>query len=393
MTKTLSLALMFGGQSTEHEVSVVTALQAFENIDKSKYQIIPIYISKTGQMYTNPKFLEIKNYQDIDHLLLTSTVVHLLRRGDQVGFETAGLMRKFITIDLALPLFHGGGGEDGSLQGFFETLKLPYVGFNVLGSSTAMDKVIAKALFKSLDIPVGPYVYFSRLDWQQDPKACLKKVTDQLKLPVFVKPADGGSTIGINQAVDVDELNFNIEVAAIYSDKILVEQAFKNCLEVNCAALGYRQVTSSVCEMPTKTNAALTFEDKYLKGGKNKNQAAGMASLSRQIPAPISAKLTKQLQQTTVKVFRQLEGCGVARIDYFVDPKTDKFWINEINTPPGSLAYYLFEPLGIKYTQLLDILVEAALARTEDQQKTQTTFDSGLLQQMAMTGLAKSQKS
>lgn len=398
MTSKLRVGLFFGGRSTEHEVSVVTALQAYENIDKSKYEIIPIYVSKDSNLYTNPKFLEIKNYKDLDSLLRTSTQVVLGRKNNQPGFFSVGFITKFTPLDLAFPTFHGSYGEDGCIQGIFEIYRIPYVGLNVLGSAVAMDKVTSKAVFKNLGLNVGKYVYFSRNDYLEDAKKCLKKVKDELSFPVFVKPSDIGSTIGISKATNEDELQFNIEVANTYSDKILIEEAFGDgIIEVNCAALGYRDVTPSVCEMPIRSGDSLTYEDKYLKGSKGSKGArgtkgAGMASLTRQIPAPISDKLTKEIQEATIMVFKELEGSGVARIDYFVDPQSEKFWINEVNSPPGSLAYYLYEPAGIRYSELLDILIDSALERAKDQSKTQFTFDSPLLSQMAQKSLSGSKK-
>ena len=166
----------------------------------------------------------------------------------------------------------------------------------------------------------------------------------------------------------------------------MIEEAFENCIEVNCAALGYKEPIASVCEMPIGTKGVLSYEDKYMKGQKG-NKRTGMASLTRKIPAPINSTLSKKIQETTVLVFKALEGCGVARIDYFVDPKTEKFWINEVNSPPGSLAYYLFEPMGISYPKLLDNIIDCGLERFEEQKKTQFTFDSPLLSQMAKDGI------
>lgn len=386
-----TIALLFGGRSTEHEVSVITALQAYEHLDKSKYEVIPVYVSKSGQFYTNPKFLDLKNYRHLDQLLLSSSQVIPCTKNRSSGLLYTGLLQSFVKLDIAMPLFHGSFGEDGCIQGVFETYQIPFTGFNVMGSAVAMDKVISKALFQSLDLNIGKFAHIFRNDWLSDPKKCLKQIQTKLKFPVFVKPADIGSTIGINQANDADELQFQIEVAAIYSDKILVEEAFEGCIEVNCAALGYKEITPSVCEMPIRSGDSLSFEDKYMKGGKG-SKNAGMASLSRQIPAPISLKLAKEIQEATVKIFKALEGCGVARIDYFVDPKSEKFWVNEINTPPGSLAYYLYEPMEIPYPKLLDRIISAGLERFQDQQQTQFTFDSGLLQQMAQTSLSRGSK-
>ncbi len=382
----ITVGLFFGGRSTEHEVSVITALQAYEHLDKSKYNVVAVYVAKNGQFYTGDQFLDLKNYRNLNNLLLSNPQVTLEKRQNQLGLVQTKVFPKFTPLDIAMPLFHGSFGEDGAIQGAFETIGLPYTGLNVMGAALAMDKVISKALFTSLDLPVAKFTTIRRLDWWEDPKACLALVKKEFKYPVFIKPADIGSTIGINKANNDDELQFNIEVAAVYSDKILIEEAFQNCIEVNCAALGYRQVTPSVCEMPISSGEALSFDDKYLRGGKG-SKGAGMASLTRQIPAPISDKLAKQIQDATVKVFQALEGCGVARIDYFVDPKTEKFWINEVNSPPGSLAFYLYEPKGISYTQLLDQLIADGLQRAEDQKKTQYSFDTPLLQQMAAKGL------
>lgn len=375
----LKVGLFFGGRSTEHEVSVISALQAYENLDLEKYEVFPFFVSKAGDVYTNPKFLEIKNFKDIDSLLLSSQITTFIKG----GLKTSGLFSKTIILDVAVPLFHGSFGEDGCIQGVFEIYQIPYTGLNVMGSAVAMDKVISKYLFQSLGFPVGNFVSISRNEWIDNPDQCIAGIKKSLKFPMFVKPADLGSTIGINKSGDTDELKFNIEVAAVYSDKVIIEEVFEGCIEVNCAALGYKEVTPSVCEMPIRSGDALSFEDKYMKGGSKGSKGAGIASLSRQIPAPISPKLSKQIQETTVKIFKTLEGCGVARIDYFVDPKEEKFWVNEVNSPPGSFAFYLYKPLGIKYKDLLNRVINDTLSRFADQQKTQFVFNSGLLSQMA----------
>lgn len=387
----LTLALLFGGKSTEHEVSVITALQAYENLNKEKYDILPIYQSKKGDFYTNNKFLEIKNYKDIEKLFLSSKKVTFGTSNENKGVWILGLFNKFTSIDVVLPLFHGSFGEDGCLQGIFETLQIPYAGFNVMGSAVAMDKVISKAVFQNLGLNVGKYISILRNDWNQDSKKCLAKIKENVSFPVFVKPADIGSTIGINKANDEDELSFNIEVAGAYSDKILIEEAFEDCVEVNCAALGYSEITPSLCEMPIRSGNTLSYDDKYMSEGKGSkgSKSMGINSLNRKIPAPISKKLTQEIQDATIKVFKELEGCGVARIDYFVDPKTEKFWINEVNSPPGSLAFYLYKPMGISYEEILDTLISCALERFENQKKTQFTFDSPLLSQMAQKGEIK----
>lgn len=383
----LKIGWFFGGRSTEHEVSVVTALQAYDNLDKEKYEVIPVYISKEGDFYTNSKFLSIQNYKDIDTLLLSSTKITIGRKNGIGGFFSQGFLGGFTPLDLAFPLFHGSFGEDGSFQGLMEMNQIPYVGFNVLGAAISMDKEASKYVFQGLGFQVAKGLAIQRNDWNSDSKKILKSITSQIKFPVFIKPADIGSTIGVNRANDLEQLSFNIEVAFTYSDKVVIEESLEGLIEVNCAALGYIEVIPSVCERPIRSGDSLSYEDKYMKGGKG-SKGSGMASLSRQIPAPISQSLTKKIQDATVKIFKAMEGCGVARIDYFVDPKKEIFYVNEVNSPPGSLAFYLFNipPINMDYSKLLDKMISSGLVRFDEQKKTQFTFNSPLLSQMAKQG-------
>lgn len=380
----LSVGLFFGGRSVEHEVSVISALQAWENLDKDRYRVIPVYVDKSGHFFTGHKFLDIKNYKDVQGLLYSSTQLVMANKNGKGGFLKQGFFKKFEPLDVAFPLFHGSFGEDGCIQGVFEIYGIPYVGLDVLGSAVAMDKIISKALFKELGFEIGNYTWITQSDWIENSKACIKEIKDKIKFPVFVKPATGGSSIGAGKAVDEDSLQFAIEVASAYSEKILIEEAFGgNIIEVNCSALGFKDIKASVCEQPVKSEELLSFSDKYMKGGKGKTRAGGMETLSRIIPAPISKNLTSKIQEASIRIFNALNSCGVARIDYFVDPKKEKFWINEVNSPPGSLAFYLWEKSGISYRELLDKLIGFAIERAEDRKKTTYVFQSGLLEMMA----------
>lgn len=385
MSSKLTVGLFFGGRSTEHEVSVISALQAYENIDKDKYHLVPIYVSKAGEFFTNPKFWHIKNYKDINSLLFSSKQVAFGRKNGQGGLMVSGLFGKFIPLDVAFPIFHGSFGEDGCIQGVFEMYQIPYVGFNVLGSAIAMDKFVAKQLFQALGIPTAPFASVIRHYWNADSEQCLKHIKKTLKFPLFVKPGTAGSSIGVGKAKNDDELQFAIEVALTYSESVIVEEAFEDVIEVNCSVLGYEHLEASVCEQPIPSKDVLSFTDKYMRGGGKEGSkgAGGMETLSRIIPASINKELTKKIQETTKMVFSELNGCGVARVDYFVDPKKDLYWINEINTPPGSLAFYLWEKSGLSYKELLDKLIEFGLKRAQNQSKTQYVFESGLLAQMA----------
>lgn len=396
--KKIRVGLFFGGRSVEHEVSVVSALQAYENIDKEKYEVLPIYVDKSGHFFTGHKFLNIRNYKDVTGLIYSSTQI-IPANKTTGGLLKQGFLKKFEPIDVAFPLFHGSFGEDGCIQGVFEIYDIPYAGLDVTSSAVCMDKIISKALFKELGLAVGKYTWIARYDWIKDSKSCLKKIKSELKFPMFIKPATGGSSIGAGKAVDEDSLQFAIEVASAYSERIIIEESFgKEIIEVNCSALGYKDIKASVCEQPVKSEELLTFSDKYMKGGKGKKGgpdsigAGGMETLSRVIPAPISPSLTKKIQEATIKVFKALNGCGVVRIDYFVDPKSEKFWINEVNSPPGSLAFYLWEKSGISYKELLDKLIGYALERAGDRKKTTYVFQSGLLEMMA-SGKEKGAKS
>lgn len=386
----LKIGWFFGGRATEHEVSVITALQAFENLNKEKYEVIPIYVSKEGDFYTSPKFLDLKNYKDLDTLLYSSTKITMGRKDGKGGFFSQGIFSKFTELDLAFPLFHGSFGEDGGMQGLFEMYQIPYVGLNVLGAAVSMDKEVSKYFFKGLGFNVAKGITVQRNDWNGNSKKILKEITSEIKFPVFIKPADIGSTIGVNKASNLEELEFNMEVAFTYSDKVIVEESLEGLMEVNCAALGYTEIIPSVCERPIRSGDALSYEDKYMRGGKGSkgSKGAGMASLSRQIPAPISASLTKKIQEATVIIFKAMEGCGVARIDFFVDTKKEIFYVNEVNSPPGSLAFYLYDvsPINLDYSKLLDKVIEDGLKRAEDQKKTQFTFNSPLLSKMAKAG-------
>lgn len=375
----LVLGLFFGGKSVEHEISIITASQVLNNLNKSKYNIIPIYISKEGEFYTNPKFNEIKNFKDIDYLLLSSTKMNLGRNKKRAGLFREGIFGNFTPIDIAFPIFHGTYGEDGSIQGLFEMLKIPYVGFGVVGSAVGMDKILSKYLFKSLDLPIIDFIEIKRENWLSEPKKVTEKIIKKVKFPLFVKPVNLGSSIGVNRATDKDSLSFAIEVAFVYSEKVIIEKSIENIKEVNCSVLGYKNPKASVCEMPISTGDILSFADKYISGGSKGSKSLGMASLSRIIPAPIGRDLSRKIQNTSIEIFKAMDGCGVARIDFFVDERNNTFYANEINTIPGSLSYYLWEKSGVKFKDMLDNLVNFAVEREKDREKTQYTFKSSIL--------------
>lgn len=356
----INLAVIFGSKSVEHEVSIITGLQVIQNADKEKYNIIPIYINKAGNWFTGNDLLKIENYKDIANL----------------EKRLQPIKTNIINADVVFPAMHGTYGEDGTLQGLLEMANIPYVGPGVTGSAIGMDKIMQKDVLKNNNIPVVNYVWFLREDWITDRNIVLDKIAKNLKYPVFVKPANLGSSIGISKAKNKAELEAAIELAVTFDRRIIVEQGLENIMEINCSVLGYKDVKASVCEQPVKSADLLSYEDKYLKGGKSK----GMASLSRIIPAPISSTLAKKIQECAKEVFKILDAAGVARIDFLVDKKTEKFYVCEINTIPGSMSFYLWEKTNYPFPKLIDKLVELALERHQDRATTNFSFTSNLLQ-------------
>ncbi len=382
----LNIAVFFGGKTVEHDVSIVTAQQLIQNMDKSKYNPVPVYITREGDWYSGEKLNKIEAFKDFDKGDKEVTRVYLpantrIKQLYRFNPEKKGLFKKesnvYMPIDCAMIAMHGLNGEDGTLQGLLELADIPYTSSGVLGSSSGMDKILMKAVFLGAGLPVLPYVFFDRDAWAKDENALLDKCEARLTYPMFVKPSNLGSSIGISKAHNREELKDAIDVAREYDRRILVEQGIDSPKEINCSALGFGDdVTASVCEMPYNSDEFLTFSDKYLNGGKNQ---AGMEALSRRIPAPISDEMTKRVQEMTKEVFRLMDCKGVVRIDYMCDKELKELYINEINTIPGSFAFYLWEPLGISYGKLIDKLVDIAFTAHKDKKKNNFAFDSEII--------------
>ncbi len=382
----LVVGVIFGGRSVEHEVSVITALQVIENLDKSKYEVIPIYITKQGRWLTGPALLDIKNFADLGGLERKLEPVFLLPQADEQKLLVFGTLWGILPkidmkrLDVVFPALHGTFGEDGTVQGLLELADIPYVGAGVLGAALGMDKAATKAMLREAGLPVLPYVWFSRAQWEKNPEKVICDIEAKLPYPVIVKPANLGSSIGITRAKDQQELRFGLNVAANYDRRLLVERALEDYMEINCAGLGAGdEVEVSVCEQPVSGEGLLSYEEKYMRA-----EGKGMKGMSRLIPAPISQKLSEQLQDFTREAFRALDGRGLARVDFLVDKKDKgaqdgKPYINEINTMPGSIAFYLWTAQGITFPQLIDKLIE--IAREAHQEKTHTMYshDTNLL--------------
>ena len=379
----IKLGVVFGSRAAEHDVSIISGLQILENADKSKYDAFPIYISRKGEWFIGEPLREIKTYRNFDPNMKGITRVCMPAIPGYNGLmsmeQGGGLFKKgagkAAQLDCAILAMHGMNGEDGTLQGLFELADIPYSSAGVTGSAVGMDKIVMKAVFESMGLPVLPGKYFYRTECEKDMERVLAEA-ETLGYPLFVKPANLGSSIGINRANDREGLEHALNVAMNFDRRILVEKGLDKPIEINCACLGRgADSLASVCEQPISSDELLSFEDKYLSGQGGK----GMKSLDRKIPAPISAEMTENIQQMTRDIFRMLECKGVVRIDYMIDRTTNQVYVNEINTIPGSFAFYLYEPMGIPFRELIDRLVEGAFAEQKEKHESSFAFDSEIL--------------
>jgi len=405
----LNVGVAFGGVAPEHEVSVITGLQAAAVLDRSRYRPVPLYVAKDGTWYTGAPLLDPDAYKDLGRLRAEAIPVvldptahpgtlELVEMGKRGRF--AGRPRRF-RIDVMLLAFHGGEGENGGVQGLCETFNVPFTGSGVFGSALGMDKVLSKMLCRDQDIPIVDFVWFRESQWANGEEAWLDQIEAQLGYPVIVKPARLGSSIGIGKADDRAELDAAIEEALRYDDKIVVEHAVQELREVNCSVLGDpSQAQASVLEEPVRTedDALLSFQDKYLRGeGGSKgpprgakqsgDQAQGMASLDRLIPAPLSDEQTAEIRGLAVRLFQLFECAGVARLDFLIDGATGAYYFNEINTIPGSFSFYLWEPTGVPFDELTHRMIDIARRLHRQKNSRIRTYDVNLLSEKSLRGL------
>lgn len=387
----IQLGVLFGGKSTEHEISIISAVQAMYAVDTEKYDVVPLYITKDNCFYTGEALKNIENYRDIPALLQKCTRVVLVGEGDIAGiyrFPPRALGKNRIgCIDIALPVVHGTNTEDGTLMGYLEMLNLPYAGCDVCASALGMDKYAMKAMFRAENIPVLDASVYTAKEYDQ-PEAVMDGIEEKFGYPVIVKPSNLGSSIGISVAADRAALRRALENAFSFTQVVLVERAVKKLREINCAVLGDRfAAEASECEEPLAADEILSFENKYMSGGKGKSQGVkGMAGAGRKIPAEIPADLREEIRALAVRAFRCLGCCGVARIDFLIDCEENKVYLNEINTIPGSLSFYLWEPVGISYTALLDRMIELGMKRARARAGLTYSFDSNVLSAVKLGG-------
>lgn len=392
----LKVAVIYGSRTCEHDVSIVSALQAMDNLDKNEYEIVPVYIARDGQWYTGRLLRNITFYSAFKPELVTHVAPVMSEDGKFTlmpvtsiaphGFK--GMVKVLMSnmnlgedtvekCDVVLPVMHGMNGEDGTLQGLLELFNVPYTSTGVLGSALGMDKIAMKQFFRGCGLPVVDGMWFARSEWNKNHEEVLNRVESSCPYPVYVKPANLGSSIGISRATDRQSLIKAIETAVEYDRRILVERGIEKPVEINCSALRIKgEVRASLCEMPASWEEFLTFDDKYLRGSKS-GKGQGMESLARKVPAPISDELTQRIQQMTTQVYNAMDCKGVVRIDYMLDG--DELYINEINIIPGSLAFYLWEPLGISFKEMLDCMIEDAFTAYAEKNRSVFSYDSSIL--------------
>lgn len=413
----LNVAVVFGGKSTEHDISIISAHQTIENINKEKYNVIPIYIDKLGDFYYSDKDLlfKIENFKNQKDLVKKCKNISFVKIKNKTYIRDNDIKfigkNKDIIVDIALLIVHGTNVEDGNLQGYFHTLNLPFVGSDVLSSAVSMDKYVMKEYWKAIGIPVIDGIRFDKNDYK-NVDLIINDVEKQFKYPVIVKPVNLGSSIGIKKANDKEGLIEALELAFSFSDIVIVEKAIVNMREINCAVIGDKfTYETSELEEPFGNDEILSFADKYMsgsgaKGSKlraktgntyNKNSLgakqvnvgakqcessgvkSGMASLKRRIPAELDEGTRNKIREYAIKAFKYMGCSGVARIDFIIDKDNGNIYANEINAIPGSLSYYLFEPMGIKFPELIDKLINIAIENYKRRERLNYTFESSVL--------------
>ena len=388
------VGVFFGGRSTEHEISVISANQAMAAMSREKYDIIPVYITKEGKWYTGEALTDVANFRDTAALLQKCEPVYMRPiYGDYnlYSMKTAGIFRhdhKIIaTLDVVLPVLHGSNGEDGTFQGVIETIGIPFAGCDVLSSANGMDKITMKMILASEDVPIVDYVWFTDKEWFSRHDALVEKIEAKLGYPVIVKPANLGSSVGIHRADDRKALEAAVADAEKYTSRIIVEHLVEDLCEINCSVLGncddYRM---SVLEEPIKSGEILSYEDKYMGGTKTER---GMQASKKRIPADLPADMTERIKFLAGETFRVLSCHGVSRVDFIVDRKDNSVYVNEINTIPGSLSFYLWEATGLAFDALMDELVRLAFKRKEEQSRKIVSYSANIF---AMGGGVKGAK-
>ncbi len=408
----IKVGVFFGGKSVEHEISIISMIEATLRLDENKYEIVPIYIAKNGVMYTGDDLLDLEMYRDMDVLLKRCYRVAVVNDGKKVNVVRvpAPIIGKRVlnTIDVAFPIVHGTNVEDGTIAGFFNLLDIPFVGPDVLASSVGMDKILFKKVLKESGLPVVDYVSFYSTEYVKDEEKILKEIDEKLKYPLIVKPGNLGSSVGIKKVKNQTELIEAVEFAMEFSDRILVENCVGKLKEINCAVLGdVTETVATECEEPILSGEILSYVDKYVgegktkggklgkmgprKGGKLGARKGGVGGVNnstegKKLPADIPPETRDEIQRLAQETFKLLGCSGISRIDFLIDEEINKVYVNEINTIPGALSWYLFEASKKNFTDVLDEAINIAIKRHSAREKLTFSYDQNIL---ALTGGVK----
>ena len=378
-----NIGVFLGGRSTEHEISVISASQAMAAIDRGRYDVTPIYITKQGRWYTGDALLDVKNYRDPASLLKKCTEVYMrpvygdynIYPAKPSGFFGGG-GKPVGKLDVVIPVLHGSNGEDGIFEGVLETIGVPFAGCNTLSSANGMDKITMKMILQASGVPVVPYLWFTDKQWFGQREQLIGRIESELGYPVIVKPSNLGSSVGIGRAMNREQLIDRIDDAERYSSRIIVEHMVEQLQEINCSVLGNAdEYQTSVLEEPIKSGEILSYEDKYMGGTKG---AKGMQAAQKRIPAELPADVTERIQFLAGETFRVLGCHGVSRVDVIVDRADGNIYVNEINTIPGSLSFYLWEATGLTFAGLMDKLVQLAVQRSREAGQKTVSYDHNI---------------
>jgi len=365
-----NIIVLFGGKSAEHDISLITANLALNAIDNEKYNVYPIMVDKQN------KWFYVKDFKNNIEKIGKKEEIFLKLGENNLYIKKGFITKKFIKVDCALLCHHGLNGEDGTIQSVLKLCSIPFTSSGVLSSGITMDKVVMKMLFKEHNFNVIDYFYFTKPDYEQKSEQILDEIEAKLGFPIIIKPANLGSSIGINISKNREELINSIQIALNFDNKILVEKALEDFTEINCAVMGYGEdIVVSSLEQPVNWKEFLTFEDKYISGSKK--------AVKRIYPAKVNKEIKTQIQQLSKEIFEKFELCGVARIDYIV--KNEEIYVNEINSIPGSLAYYLFEREEYSFTEVIDKLIECGIKKFKEENQLTYTFESNVLNSKNIT--------
>lgn len=382
-----SVGIIIGGRTVEHEVSIITGLQVLDNIDKAVYEPRIIFIQKDGKWYVGNSLHDINNHKskkfDDAYEVLPGFKDGKLILYPHPEIKQGFFGKKYNTyeIDIVFPAVHGTNVEDGALHGLFQMNGIPCAFGSVLSSAVGMDKVIMKKVFETNLLPIVDYTWFYRSSFEENKDEIIVEC-EKIGYPLIVKPANLGSSVGISKANNVDELLFSIQVAMSYDRKIIVEKCVENVREINCAVIGYENnLMTSLCEEPVGWKEFLTYEDKYVNKKKDSSES------KRRIPADIDKEVEEKIKYYAKESFKAIDCCGDARIDFLYDG--NNIFVNEINTIPGSIAFYLWEGMGISFKDLVSSIIEFAEIQQEQRKANIVSYDIDLLNKMGSSGKHK----